>query len=349
VDEAGRELAASAPLTVTISPTGIAVVNPTITGPVSLAPSAPLAFEGTAAPGTQLRFFDGDQPLGEATAGPDGKWHFEPPQPLAAGKHSLRTVTVDEAGQALATSRPLAVTVDPTGVAVVDPVFASPASGTRLSSDKPPVFEGTAAPGTRLQFYVGKAFLGETIAASNGDWRFEVPGLLAEGEHTLRAVAVDQVGNVLTASEPLTITIGPAAVAGAAPVAAHPTRRTRFDRTRPSVFPPKVGPRVVGDVLEGIAYPAAHLLIYFEEILLGETIAGSDGLWHFLLPPGLDARHVALHVVIVEDAGCWSLGFEPGPIPAHEPWLAGMGCHPWRLEARGEKRDRGCRCLADLH
>ncbi len=176
---------------------------------------APLTLEGTGTPGTTVKVYEGDKPLGEATVGADGKWKMTLPM-LAAGAHSLLAKIFGADGKEQATSEVLNVTV-PEPPAASLPVIYPPAAE-KLRAGATTELAGTAAPGTLLKLYDGGKLLGEATADANGDWKMAVPPLDA-GEHTLTAITYGPDGGVLASSKPLTVIVPeaqPAAETGAA-------------------------------------------------------------------------------------------------------------------------------------
>ncbi len=67
------------------------------------------------------------------------------------------------------------------------PIIASPGCGV-TARDKP-VFTGRAAEGSTVSFYDNGVLIGQTIAAANDSFTWSLPVPLADGEHSLSAVA----------------------------------------------------------------------------------------------------------------------------------------------------------------
>ena len=70
-----------------------------------------------------------------------------------------------------------------------------------LRAGEPVDFDGTAAPGAKVQIYDGDKMIGETVADADGKWRFSLPALAA-GAHNVVAKAFDAAGKELGAGEP---------------------------------------------------------------------------------------------------------------------------------------------------
>ena len=123
-----------------------------------------MTLEGTGAPGTMVKVYDGDNLLGEATVGADGKWTMTL-STLAAGPHSLVAKLFGADGKEQAASSELSVTVsaDPGAKLSVLPVINPPAGG-KLSAGGAAELAGTAAPGTLIKLFDGGNLVGEATA-----------------------------------------------------------------------------------------------------------------------------------------------------------------------------------------
>jgi large repetitive protein len=69
-----------------------------------------------------------------------------------------------------------------------------------------PTFTGTAEAGATVKLYDGATQVGSATADGSGNWSITT-STLAEGDHTLAAVAIDAAGNASTASGPLDVII----------------------------------------------------------------------------------------------------------------------------------------------
>jgi hypothetical protein len=100
--------AAAPPLAVALVPNGAPRI---LTGPASTRPGTlglgtldygehgGVRFAGQAPPGSSVRVYVDNQPVGTATAGPDGRWTLAPEHPMAPGTHSLRLDQLDAGGR----------------------------------------------------------------------------------------------------------------------------------------------------------------------------------------------------------------------------------------------------------
>ncbi len=241
---------------------------------------APLTLEGTGVPGSTVKVYDDDVPVGEATVGADGKWKMTLPM-LAAGAHSLVAKLFGADGKEQSTSAPLSITVPETPAATL-PVIRPPAAG-KLTAGAATELAGTAAPGTLLKLYDGDKLLGEATADANGEWKMAISPLVA-GEHTLTAIAYGADGAVQASSKPL-IVIVPEAQPGAETAAA----------AQPRIGWPPDGSTVVSSrpLVTGQSFPRGVVRIYDGKTLLGETVADANGFWSFRPSVALTAgQHV---------------------------------------------------------
>jgi hypothetical protein len=107
---------------------------------------------------------------------------------------SVPTMTVDTVAPG-APSTPVLASGDDSG--------ASNSDG--ITNKNPLSFSGTTEPVATVRLYDGATEVGQ-VTTNDGNWTIPVAGL-AEGSHTLTAVATDNAGNVGTASAGLTITV----------------------------------------------------------------------------------------------------------------------------------------------
>jgi hypothetical protein len=250
---------------------------------------APLDLEGTGAPGSTVKVYEGNQLLGEAIVGADGKWKTTLPA-LAAGAHALIAKLFGADGKLLATSEPLAITVPEVSVAIL-PVI-NPLAAEKSATEAPTTLTGTAAPGTLLKLYDGAKLLGEATADASGNWKLTVPRLAA-GEHILTAIAYGAGGEVQALSKPLTVIVPEAQPAAGGKTA-----------TQSKIGWPPDGSTVVSSrpLMTGRSFPRGVVRVYDGETLLGETIADANGFWSFRPSVALSAgQHVLTAVATSAD------------------------------------------------
>ena len=186
---------------------------PQIVTPIFLAPApdtevlagSPVELIGLVGAGDAVRFFDGDGLLGEGTADAEGYFRVAV-SGLGVGAHRLTAQTHDACGQPLATSAPLPLFVLPALARVVSPTFSSPSTGDILDPVAPGDITGTASPGDTIQIVDGDVVLGQTMAESNGNWRFTLP-VLSPGTHTIQAAVSGSDGQPRAKPEPILVTV----------------------------------------------------------------------------------------------------------------------------------------------
>ena len=289
--------AAGLPSTVT---TPMAEATPIVSAPVIAAPvsataeaGGTLTLEGTGAPGSTVKVYDADKPLGEATVGADGKWTMTMPM-LAPGVHSLVAKLFSADGKEQGSSQALSVSVPETPGAKLSvlPVINPPAGG-KLPAGRATELAGTAAPGALLKLFDAGMLLGQTTADANGNWKMSVPPLNA-GEHTLTAITYGTSGEVQASSEPLTVIVSePEAAAATGPA------------VQPKIGWPPDGSAVVSarPLVAGQSFPRGVVRIYDGATLLGETIADANGYWSFRPSVALTVGEHVLKVVATSADG----------------------------------------------
>jgi hypothetical protein len=198
-DEAGNESAADE---VTF------VVDTEVSPPVIAVPadgsstvSTGVTVEGTAEPGATVAVEIDGTPVGTVTADESGNWSLELTDPLDEGDHTVSAVQTDVAGNV---SDPAEndFTVDATPPAA--PVITAPDDGDTVT-DPTPTIQGTGEPGTTIVVFVDGKPVGTVVVDEDGNWSFTLPEL-PDGEYTIAAIALDEVGNESGVDE-ITITV----------------------------------------------------------------------------------------------------------------------------------------------
>ena len=185
------------------------------------------------------------------------------------------------------------------------------------------VLTGTGDPGARILLFFDNGPLGQVIIGDDGTWQFETLKLLPSGQHVFRADRVDETTGIVVGRASIEIKrqepapeaakaepsqapepAPPAKTAeeGGEPKAASPTEQAQEAPSgkpkQPQVLFKTVDYEDKGDqpgkmVLTGTGDPGARLLLFFDDVPLGEVIIGGDGTWRFeivkLLPFGRHA------------------------------------------------------------
>ena len=153
---------------------------------------------------------------------------------------------------------------------VAAPALPPPVAGTALLAGQPGIITGTASPNAQVRVLDGDVPLGETTADASGAWRIAVPAL-SPGTHTLISQELDANGNVVSTSEPLTVTVSePTSIAGKAPEIKLPAAGLKADTPL---------------TLEGTGTPGTTVQVYDGDQVVGETVVAPDGTWKITLPP----------------------------------------------------------------
>ncbi|MFW0767965.1 Ig-like domain-containing protein, partial [Trabulsiella odontotermitis] len=239
-------------------------------------------FSGTAQAGDIITVFDNGVVLGSAIASDDGKWTYTPETPLVKGKHEITTTVTDPAGNTSEPSPGISFTVDPdpnmvTLGAVKDdqgPVTGSLTDGS-VTDDARPELTGSGKPGSVVTIKDGDEVLGSTTVKQDGRWSFTPAGDLADGDHSLMVISVDQAGNdVVSPAFDLTVDTAPPGKPAIA-VANDDVGDIRGDLASDSVTDD------ANPTLKGIAEAGSRVDIYDNGELIGSAVADSNGTWSF--------------------------------------------------------------------
>jgi nucleoid-associated protein YgaU len=201
---------------------------------VKVAPSGNAVIAGRAEPGSKVTVRDGDKVIGEVTADGRGEWVLVPAQPIRPGDRLLSLeASREDGGTAVKSEETVALSVSPaapgataeTALAVVLPrdgagaarVLQRPegspanAAGTP-ASEKPSALSldtveydeqgrvalsGRAAPGARVQIYLGNQPVATATADAAGEWSATSARPVAPGPHELRLDQLAADGHVV--------------------------------------------------------------------------------------------------------------------------------------------------------
>ncbi len=191
--------------------------------------------------------------IGTATADASGHWSLVPPTALAPGVHTVRGEVTNAAGQTSVDQHTF--TVDTTGPTVA---ITTPANGAHVS-DTTPTISGTSQPGNTVEVFVDGVRIATLTAAADGSWTVDPPTALAEGTHTVRAVATDAAGRTATDAGSFVVDTS-TTVAIRSPVDGSTTGNVR-------------------PTLRGTAEAGDTVVVSLDGTVLGTVTAGSDGSW----------------------------------------------------------------------
>jgi hypothetical protein len=202
-----------------------------------------------------------------------GNWALTPTTPLADGSHTVRARATDGAGNTGPDSDTNTFTVDTTPPAA--PVVTTPADGA-VTADARPALGGTAEPDITIDVYVDDEVVGSTIAdAGTGDWSFTPGTALADGPHTLKAVARDAVGNHSADSNRHSFTVD--TTSPPAPVVTSPQDGSVVVDSQP--------------LLSGTAEPDSAVTLTIDDTDVGVAPVDGSGNWQYTPAALADGAH----------------------------------------------------------
>ncbi|SAD33341.1 outer membrane adhesin like protein [Enterobacter cloacae] len=144
------------------------------------------------------------------------------------------------------------------------------------TNDATPTLSGTAEPNATVTLRVDGVAIGTTVANGLGVWIFTPDTPIAEGPHTLTAVATDAAGNTSPVSNTWTLTID--SVAPAAPVITQVL----------DDVPERLGALTSGDstndttpTLNGTAEPGSTVTIRQDGVDVATIVIDSSGTWTY--------------------------------------------------------------------
>lgn len=163
-----------------------------------------------AEPGATISLWIGDEQIGSANVGDDGRWDTTITTTLSVGAYQIKATQEDRAGNVSELSDALnltivATTTPPSGLSapVLDPLSDSGISDSdRLTTDDTPAISGKGPASTALTLMLDGADLTTVTTNASGDWHYVPATPLSSGSHSF---SVRQGSG--TASPALTVTI----------------------------------------------------------------------------------------------------------------------------------------------
>ncbi|MBX3566405.1 MAG: putative Ig domain-containing protein, partial [Sphingomonas sp.] len=280
-DASGNVSPTSATITFTVDSTAPAA--PVIDAPAEgaiVATSTP-TLSGTAEAGATVTITIGGATGGTVTASGGGAWSFTT-APLADGAYAVTATASDAVGNVSPASATRTFTVDTTAPAA--PVVTAPANGS-TNADNRPTITGTAEAGATVTVVIDGATAG-TTTATGGTWSFTA-ATLADGTHTVRAIAADAVGNASAASATISFTVD--ATAPAAPVVTAPVNGSVISTATP--------------IVSGTAEANATVTVAIDGATAGTATAAAGGSWSFQTVTALSAGTHTASATATDAAG----------------------------------------------
>ncbi|HHA2300386.1 TPA: BapA/Bap/LapF family large adhesin [Enterobacter asburiae] len=286
----GPATSAAAPdITPPQAPVIVSVIDDVLntTGPVDqngLTNDRAPTLNGTGEPGSTITIFNGSDIIGTVVVPSSGLWNFTPPSPLADGTYVLTATATDAAGNPSGLSDSWTINVDGTapGAPVISQVVDDVPGRTgsldinETTNDATPTLSGTAEPNATVTLRVDGVAIGTTVADGLGAWSFTPDTPIAEGQHTLTAVATDAAGNISDVSNSWGIIID--SVAPDAPVITQVL----------DDVPERLGALTSGDstndttpTLNGTAEPGSTVTIRQDGVDVTTIVIDSSGTWTY--------------------------------------------------------------------
>ncbi|MBP2228898.1 hypothetical protein J2847_002190 [Azospirillum agricola] len=305
VDSAGNSSVASAGLVITIDTSAAAPGTPSLAVDSGVSNTDRLintgspTLVGTAEANGLVRLYNGSSLVGSGTADGSGAWTITA-SGLGAGAHTLSARMVDAAGNTSVSSSALTITVDTTAPSAPGTPSLSAGSNSGSTADSitsvfAPTITGTAEANSLVTLYDGTTNLGTVTANGSGAWSMTTPSL-ADGAHTLSAVALDPAGNTSAASAPLTVTIDTTAAAPTGLALATVSDTGLVGDNLTSVTTPTI---------TGRAEAGSTVTLLEGSTVLGTATADSAGVWSItssVLTGGTGTAH-SLIATMVDLAG----------------------------------------------
>jgi hypothetical protein len=259
--------------------------------------------EGTGAePGATVRIMEGNQLWGIGQADSAGKWRVQT-FALSDGAHSLTAVQINAAGVVSEASAPLDIQIDSQVATLAAPrLLAADDSGLvgdGVTNKTSVTLSGSGAEAQAwVDIYSGSVSLKRVQALADGSWTAVLSGLAA-ASLTLTARQTDAAGNMSSASAALSLEVDTRV---AAPTLALDTGSSS-SLSQPGYT------MLTQPTFTGTAEKGATVKVYDDSLLMGTTVADSDGKWRLTSTVSLGlGRHSNVSAVQTDVAGNMSAG-----------------------------------------
>lgn len=230
---------------------------------------------GTSEPGALIAVYVDGVLLGTTTTNADGSWSLPVTTALTEGVHTVLATTTDAGGNTSTDQHDFEVDLTAPAVDLIAPEG-------RIAEATPTV-TGTAEPGVLVQVFIDGDLVGSVTAAADGTWSLATTAVLADGEHTARAVVMDAVGNSATDTTVFVV-----------------DTQTTVSIVRPVDEGTVGGPR---PTYTGTGEPGAAVTLSVDGTEIGTVVVGDDGRWSFAQPTDLTESAHTLTASSVDSVG----------------------------------------------
>ncbi|MBB3307158.1 Ig-like domain-containing protein, partial [Enterobacter sp. Sphag1F] len=243
---------------------------------------------GTAEANSLVFLRDGTSTIYSFYASGSGTWSFELPAGVPDGNHSFSVVAQDGAGNTSGASNSWSVVVDT--VAPTVPVITSVADNVAggivgnianggLTNDNRPTLTGTAEANSLVFLRDGTNTIYSFYASGSGNWTFELPAGVPDGNHSFSVVAQDGAGNTSGASNSWNVVVDTVAPAG-------PQITNLVDNVTGGIVGDIANGGTTNDnkpTLSGTTEPNALITIRVDNVVWGSVRADGSGKWQLEL------------------------------------------------------------------
>lgn len=215
---------------------------------------------------------------GAATLDGNGNWSYSPTTTLGDMLHTVKATASDAVGNISQDSSINSFTVDTFSA---PPIISAPVndSFTKINT---PTITGTAEVSSTISIYIDDTLANNTTKANaqSGVWTYTVPVALGDGEHNVKAIATDQVGNVSLVSSTRKFTVDTGIPN--APIISDPADNNFTKDNTPSVQ----GTAEAHSAITISIYDAGNLLK-----ANGTAQADGSGIWSYVAPVLSDGQY----------------------------------------------------------
>jgi len=219
---------------------------------------------GTAEANSTISVMVNGVSVGTATTDGSGAWSYSFSSPLAQGSDRVTATATDAFGNVSQAATSTLVVETSAAAPVVTGLTAATDTGLShsdgVTSVTTPTITGTAGANSTVVISIDGTSVGTVTADANGAWSYAVGTALAQGNHSVTAIATDLAGNTSVASSAYHVVI---------------------DTTTPAA--PSIAASTVAGTqavtVSGTAADNAQVVVREGNTVLGTVTANSQGVW----------------------------------------------------------------------